>query len=161
MVAASNKTLIVYETKGGATEESAQKIAEILRSKFSLDVDLVDLKKQKVPDLGRYRNVIVGAGVRVGRVYSKATKFLDGDLGGKNVAFYVSSSWAGTPKQDSYEAAKIRFVEKTLTKHPNLNIVGADAFGGRIRIFGKLMLDNIDLSKVETWAEELGKKFTQ
>jgi menaquinone-dependent protoporphyrinogen IX oxidase len=161
VTSAGNKTLIAYETKGGATEESAQKIAEVLRSKFNLEVDLLDLKEQKVPDLAQYYNIIVGAGVRGGRVYSKATKFLDSDLSGKRVAFFVSSSWAGTPKQDSYEAAKARFVEKTLAKHPNLNVVGADAFGGRIRILNKLMLDNIDLSKVEAWAEELGKKFTQ
>ena len=42
----SNKTLIAYETKGGATEEVAQKIAETLR-KLQLEVDVVDLKRQK------------------------------------------------------------------------------------------------------------------
>ena len=47
----ANKTLIAYETKGGATEESARKIAEVLRSKYQLEVDLVDLKEQKMPDL--------------------------------------------------------------------------------------------------------------
>lgn len=159
--AAGKKTLIAYETKGGATEESARKIADVLRSKYQLNVDLVDLKEQGAPVLAQYANVVVGAGVRGGRVYSKATKFLDNDFTGKKVAFFVSSSWAGTPKQDSYESAKARFVEKTLSKHPNLNVVGAEAFGGRIKILGKLMLDNIDLNKVAAWAEELGKKFTE
>ena len=68
------KTLIAYESKGGATEEAARKIAETLRSKFQLEVDLVDLKKQKVFDLSLYQNIIIGGGVRGGRVYGKARK---------------------------------------------------------------------------------------
>ncbi len=157
----ASKTLIAYETKGGATEESARKIAEVLRDKFGLEVDLVDLKEQKVVDLPQYQNIVVGAGVRGGRVYSRAIKFLENDLAGKRVAFYVSSSWAGTPKQDSYEAAKTKFVENTLAKHPEINAVSSEAFGGRIKMLGKLMLDNTDMSKVVAWAEILGKEFTK
>ncbi len=157
----ANKTLIVYETKMGVTEESAKKIADVLRSKYQLEVDLVDLKEQNAQNLAQYRNVIVGGGVRGGRVYSRAKKFLENDLSGKNIAFFVSSSWAGTPDEGSYKSARTRFVENTLAKHPKLNVVGSEAFGGRIKILGKLMLDNTDLVKVEAWAEEIGKKFTQ
>lgn len=154
-----NKTLIAYETKGGATEESARKIADVLRSKYQLEVDLVDLKKQKVPDLNQYRNIIIGGGVRGGKVYGKTLKFIGNDLSGKHVAFYVSSSWAGTP--GSYENAKVKFVENTLAKYPKINPVSTEAFGGRIRMLRKTMVDNTDLTKVEAWAEELGKKFSQ
>jgi menaquinone-dependent protoporphyrinogen IX oxidase len=153
------KTLIAYQTKGGATEEAAKRIAETLRSKFQLEVDLVNLKEQKPLELTQYQNVIVGGGVRSGRVYSKALKFLENDFTGKKVAFFVSSSWAGTP--GSYDNAKAKFVEKTLTKYTKINPVSTEAFGGRIRYFKKTMLDNTDLTKVEVWAEELGKKFTQ
>ena len=155
---AAGKTLIAYVTKGGATEESARKIADVLRSKYQLEVDLVDLKEQKVPDLTPYQNIVVGGGVRGGRVYGKALKFLENDLSGKNVAFFVSSTWAGTP--GSYENAKVRFVEKNLAKYPKISPVSTEAFGGRIRYFRKTMVDNTDLAKVEAWAEELGKKFT-
>jgi menaquinone-dependent protoporphyrinogen IX oxidase len=155
----ANKTLIAYVSKGGATEETARKIADTLRSKFQLEVDLVDLKEQKAPHLGQYQNVVTGGGVRAGRVYGKTLKFLKNDLRGKKVAFFVSSSWAGTP--GSYENAKTKFVENTLTKYPKINIVSTEAFGGRIRYFRRTMLDNTDLAKVEAWAEELGKKFTQ
>jgi hypothetical protein len=53
------KTLIAYVSKGGATEEATRKIAETLRSKFGLEVDLVDLKDQKPSDQER------GAGEKV------------------------------------------------------------------------------------------------
>ena len=115
----TNKTLIAYVSKGGATEEAARKIAETLRSKFQLEVDLVDLKEQKPPDLEQYQNIVTGGGVRGGRIYGKTLKFLESDLSGKKVAFFVSSSWAGTP--GSYENAKTKFVENTLTKYPKIN----------------------------------------
>jgi menaquinone-dependent protoporphyrinogen IX oxidase len=153
------KTLVAYESKGGATEEAARKIAETLRAKYDYDVDLVDLKKQKATDLSQYKNIIIGGGVRAGKVYGKALKFLENDLTGKQVAFFVSSSWAGTP--GSYENAKVKFVEKTLAKYPKNNPVSTEAFGGRIRYFRKTMVDNTDLAKVEVWAEELGKKLIQ
>ena len=46
-----NKTLIVFETKRGITEKSANKIAEVLRSQFHLDVDVINLAEQDTPDL--------------------------------------------------------------------------------------------------------------
>ncbi len=155
----ANKTLIAYVTKMGVTRESALIIAEILRCKFGLEVDLVDLKEQKSLDLAQYQNMVIGSGVRAGKVYGKALKFLENDLTGKKVAFFVSSAWAGTP--GSYETAKARFVEKTLAKYPKINPVSTEAFGGRIKYIRKTMVDNTDLAKVEAWAEELGKKFTQ
>src|SRR5665647_2404799 len=148
----ANKTLIAYVSKGGATEEAARKIAETLRSKFRLEVDLVDLKEQKTPDLEQYQNIVTGGGVRVGRVYGKTLKFLENDLSGKKVAFFVSSSWAGTP--GSYENAKTKFVENTLTKYPKINIVSAEAFGGRIRYFRRTMLDNTCLLYTSDAADE-------
>jgi len=154
---ASGKTLIAYVTKRGATEEAARKIADVLRSRYQLEVDLVDLKEQKVLDLKQYQNIVVCGGVRGGRVYGKALMFFENDLTGKNVAFFVSSTWAGTP--GSYENAKARFVEKNLAKFSKINPVSTEAFGGRIRYFRKTMVDNTDLAKVEAWAEELGKKF--
>lgn len=83
-----NRTLIVYVTKCGATGDAARKIFVILHSIYRLEVDLVDLKEQKVPDLSLYRNLVIGGGVRAGKVYNKALKFLANDLSGKRVAFF-------------------------------------------------------------------------
>ena len=155
----SGKTLVAYETKGGATAESARKIADVLRTKFQLEVDLVDLAEQKVHDLSIYSNVVVGAGVRAGRVYSKALKFLQGNFTDKKVAFFVSCGQGGDPNK--CEEAKVKFAEDTLVRYPNINAVAWEAFGGRMSILGKQVFDNLDLAKVEAWAEKLGEKFTQ
>jgi menaquinone-dependent protoporphyrinogen IX oxidase len=81
---------------------------------------LADLNEEKVPDLTQYAHVIVGGGVRGRKVNSKALKFLENDLSGKQVAFFVSSSWAGTPTTKDYQNAKTKFVENMLTKFPKI-----------------------------------------
>jgi menaquinone-dependent protoporphyrinogen IX oxidase len=124
-----------------------------------LEVDLVDLREQKAPDLTQYTNVVIGGGVRVGKIYDRALKFLENDFSGKKVAFFVSSGEGGDPK--SYESAKVKFVENTLAKYPNVNAVGWEAFGGHMKILGKTVWNSMDPAKVEAWAEDLGKKFTQ
>jgi len=156
---AQNKTLVAYESKGGATEESARKIAEVLRSKYRLEVDLVNLKKQKISDCCQYHNFVIGGGVRAGKVYGKALKCLENDFNGKKVAFFVSSGDAGDPEK--YEQAKIKYIENVLANYPNVKPVATEAFGGRMKILGKTVYDKMDLTKVEVWAEELGKKFSK
>jgi menaquinone-dependent protoporphyrinogen IX oxidase len=154
-----NKTLVAYESKSGATEESARKIADVLRSKYNLEVDLVDLGVQNISDCSQYQNIVIGGGVRAGKVYSKALKCLENNFDGKKVAFFVSAGQAGDPK--AYADAKAKFVENTLANYPNVNPVSTEAFGGRFKILGKTVTDTTDISRVEAWAEELGKKFSQ
>ena len=85
----TNKTLLAYMTKGGATEEASQTIANVLRTKFNLEVDLLNLKKQPSPDITSYNNVIIGSGVRTGKIYKEALKLLEQDFKEKKVAFFI------------------------------------------------------------------------
>ena len=80
-------------------------------------------------------------------------------MSGKQVAFFVSSGEAGDAA--TYENAKVKFVENTLAKYPNINAVSSEAFGGRMKMLGKTVFDTVNLAKVEAWAETLGKEFTQ
>jgi menaquinone-dependent protoporphyrinogen IX oxidase len=154
-----NKTLVAYESKGGATEEAARKIADTLRSKCQLEVDVVDLGAQNISDCDQYKNIVIGGGVRAGKIYGKALKCLENNTAGKKAAFYVCCGQAGDQK--SYADAKAKFVENTLAKYPNVNAVSTEAFGGRMTILGRKVFDTLDLAKVELWAEEIGKKFTE
>jgi len=161
---AVNKTLIAYVTKGGVTEKYALEIARILREKYDFDVDMVDLKKNKSPDLSKYQNIIVGTGVRMFRVYGKAVKFIKkNNFDGKRVAIFLSSGKAGNPK--TYDDAIRDYVNKQmLGKNPRLKPVAAEAFGGRMKFFGRDMeppgYADKEMAKVKAWAEELGKRLT-
>ena len=151
-----NKTLIAYATKSGVTEENANIIASVLRDTYKLEVDIINLKKIKSPDLSPYKNVIIGSGIRIGRWYKKAKKFLKNDFKDKKVAIYLSSLEAGDPK--SRDQAIKKYIEEVLAKYTHIKPVATEAFGGRAKIF-KTVTDSRDVEKVKEWANELGKKF--
>ncbi|UCG30025.1 MAG: hypothetical protein JSV53_11095 [candidate division WOR-3 bacterium] len=150
------KTIIAYETKSGVTGESADIIASVLRDKCGFDVDVVNLKKKPKPDFSQYRNIFIGSGIRMGRWYGKAKKLLKGDFEGKNVVIFVSACSAGDPK--THDEAVNKYLDDVLTKHPNLKPVATAAFGGRMKVLGKVQADTCDPDKVRAWAAEVGAK---
>ena len=153
----NTRTLIAYVTKSGITKENASVIAGVLRDKYGLKVDLVDLKKTLSPNLTKYKNVIVGSGVRMGKVYKRAWKFLEkNDFKGKKVVLFLSCLEAGEP--ESYDHAIKKYIQNTLTKYLSVKPFAAEAFGGRMKILGFTIKDNRNVEKVKAWAEELGKK---
>jgi len=153
-----NKTLAAYASKSGATEETSQIIAGVLREKFGLEVDLVNLRKEN-PNLAQYKNVVVGAGVRAGRVYGEALNLLKQDFGNRKVAFFVCCGGAGDPK--TYEESCTKYLTKVLANYPNVKPVATEAFGGRMKMLGKTIYDNIDRARIRAWAETLGNKFVE
>ena len=152
-----NRTLVAYSSKGGATKETSQIIASVLRAGYKFEVDLVDLRKNSV-GLEGYFNVVVGAGVRGGNVYGEALDFLKQDFGEKKLAFFVCCGGAGDPK--SYEASCTQYVAGVLANYPNVKTVTTEAFGGRMKLLGKTLFDNVDEEKIRLWAETLGKKLS-
>ncbi len=153
------KTLVAYMTKGGATEEAANLIAKVLQEKFGLDVDVVNLRRQPKPDTAHYRNIVVGGGVRAGKVYKEAVEFVKQDLSGNRVAIFICSGAAGDPRHHDEIAEK--YITKGLIGAFNVKLVSMEAFGGCIRILGKAITDKRDPAKIQAWAEELGKKFSE
>ncbi len=68
-----NKILIAYATKYGATAEIAEKISQVLRQE-GLAVEVLPVKR--VGDLSRYKAVVLGSAVYVGRWHKQAATFL-------------------------------------------------------------------------------------
>jgi menaquinone-dependent protoporphyrinogen IX oxidase len=153
-----NKTLVTYTSKGGATEAAAQIIAEVLRDKYELEVDIANLRKIS-PNIELYKNVVVGAGVRAGKVYDEALKFLKQDFGDRKVAFFVCCGGAGDPK--TYEDSCTKYLTNVLANYPNVKPVATEAFGGRMKILGKTVFDKFDPAKIRAWAENLGNKLVK
>jgi menaquinone-dependent protoporphyrinogen IX oxidase len=151
----SVKTLIAYETKGGATAKSASIIAEVLRNDHGHEVDIVNLRENRKPDISGYDNVIIGSGIRIGMWYGRAKRFLGTDFKGKKVAVFLSSMRAGDPKQ--YEAARARYIDRVLSKKMKTEPVAAEAFGGWYKKKGEVTDNNLDPDKVRAWAGELGR----
>jgi menaquinone-dependent protoporphyrinogen IX oxidase len=149
------KTLIAYSTKSGATEKTAQKIAETLQTN-GFQVDLVNLSKESSANLEAYSNVIVGSGVQKGEIYPETKAFLDRDFSGKKLAYYTCSGFI-YPK--THDETLARYATAELAGHPNFKPIAIEAFGGYLKILGLKVSRNMDLSKVEAWAQDLCKRF--
>ena len=150
------KTLIAFSTKGGVTGESANIIADVLKNRFGHEVDVVNLKENKSPDIDTYDNVFIGSGIRIGRWYGRAKKMLKKDFKGKKVVVFLSACSAGDPEK--HDEALENYCNKVLEKYPHIQPFASEAFGGRMKMFGKEQADNYDPEKVKLWAEELGEK---
>lgn len=156
-----NNTLIVYQTKSGATKENAELIASLLRNNFALEVDIINLKENKKPDLTKYKNIVVGSGIRIGRWYGSAKSFLNkSDFSGKKLAIFLSSGRAGDPAENHDEVVQ-KYVGKMLRKRPSLKPVTYDAFGGYYKRGSEILEDFRDPEKVKLWTEKLGNFLTE
>jgi menaquinone-dependent protoporphyrinogen IX oxidase len=149
------KTRVAFASKGGATKETSEIIADVLKNKFRFDVDLLDLRKSS-ENIMVYSNIIIGAGVRGRKVYREVLDFLNQDFGQRKLAFFVCCGGAGDPK--NYEESCEKYVKEVLAKYPNVKTVATEAFGGRMKMLGRTLFNNIDAEKIRVWAEALGGK---
>ncbi len=147
-----NTTLIAFASRGGVTEEYASIIADVLREKFELYVEVVKIKRDPL-DVSSYHNIIVGTGIRMFRMYIEARIFLENThFLDKRVAIFLSSV---EPKEDVIKKYLKPILEKNLQFKPWVT----EVFGGRMKIFGKTVSDMREPDRAKSWAEELGKKF--
>jgi menaquinone-dependent protoporphyrinogen IX oxidase len=151
----TGKTLIAYASKSGANSEAANTIADALKTTYNMDITIADLRKEK-PDITPFQNIIVGSGVRAGRVYSEAVNFLGNNFGERKVALYFCCGEGGDPK--THDKCISEDTGKALAKNSSLKPIAVEAFGGRMKMLGKVLWDSRDQSKVREWAIALGKQ---
>ncbi|MFX0181761.1 MAG: flavodoxin domain-containing protein [Candidatus Hodarchaeota archaeon] len=159
-----SNTLLAYATRWGATTETAKEIIRVLKEKFDIEVDLVNLKDKKTKnlDISSYENIILGVSVAKFRWAKEGKKFLKNNqstLKGKKLFVFVSSGGAGEAYQEKnlekYDKLQKKWIDKTLNKY-NLQFMSRKAFGGRY--VGQLshLGDNRDWGLIRSWAEEIG-----
>ncbi len=168
-----NETLIVYGTRYGATPEACAEIQKILEREYEILVEIWDLENYRAcPDLEEFDNIILASGIEHGKWTKNSRKFLTKDLKGKNVAVFISSSFAG--EEELYEYALKNYLEDVLSEYSEVNIVAKAAFGGRVPMkelpniaknaivarLPEFQEDNRNWDKIIEWAHEVGKIFT-
>jgi uncharacterized protein YegP (UPF0339 family)/menaquinone-dependent protoporphyrinogen IX oxidase len=149
----TGKTLIAYSTKTGINEAAAHAIADALKTTYSMDVTVTDLRNGP-PDITPFQNIIVGGGVKSTSVYNEAVDFLEKDFGGRNVAVYFCCEDDENPKAQSTEDN----TKKVLAKNKSLKPMDIAAFGGCMLRQGRPVMDELNMNRVRDWAIELGKK---
>jgi menaquinone-dependent protoporphyrinogen oxidase len=130
------KALIVYGTRYGATEMTANEIADVFR-KEGLDVNVVNLKDEKVKDIAEYELVVVGSGIQIGKWTKEPEKFIkkyQKELAKRKAAIFVCCGAAqpideaGKDKTKMQEA-KTKYLNEKAAKY-SLQPVALGFFGG-------------------------------
>jgi len=158
------KALVVYGTRYGATADTSEVIAGVLRQE-GFEVRIVDAKKDKVQSISEFVLVIVGSGIKMGKWTKEPEKFLgkfQKELLKKKVALFVCCGSAkplteGEEKTREMEKGKRKYLEDKAV-HYNLNLIALGFFGG-IFDFNKLSwFLRKTLSGVKLKLEEAGFK---
>ncbi len=159
-----NNTVLVYATRWGATTETAMEIIRVIKEKFNIDVDLINLKDKKTrnPDISNYDNIILGVSVARFRWAKEGKNFLKkkrNTLAEKKLFVFVSSGGAGDAFKandiEKYEQLQKKWIDNTLEKF-NLQFTSRKALGGRYVGNFADRGDNRDWKVIRSWAEEIG-----
>ncbi len=130
------KALLVYGTRYGATADTSEVIADVLRQE-GFEVRVVDAKKDKVQSISEFELVIVGSGIRMGSWTKEPEKFLEKfqkELAKKKLALFVCCGSThpltkGEEKTKEKEDAKRKYLEEKAARY-NLNTIALGFFGG-------------------------------
>jgi menaquinone-dependent protoporphyrinogen oxidase len=98
------KTLIVYATKHGCTEQCAMKIKDDLKG----ETILVDIKKGKPDNLDSFDAVIVGGSIHAGFIQNQIKKFCQDNLSlllQKRIGLYICHMEEGEKARKEFEDA--------------------------------------------------------
>ncbi len=161
-----SKTLIVYGTRFGATEKSANVIARELKDKFNHEVEVVKLTSETENyDYTSFDNVIIGSSIAYFSWTKRAKKYLKNDFSGKKVFVFISSAGLTYPalekgEMEKYEKRKNRFLDSVLRKNLKVEPASTAVFGGYIETKGKdgeYDLYNWKEEDMVKWAAEIGK----
>jgi menaquinone-dependent protoporphyrinogen oxidase len=163
-----SKILIAYATAAGSTGEVAEAIAKTLRQ-AGVTVDA--FRAKEVTDLSGYDAVVLGTGVRAGRIYAEAGQFLatyQTALSRMPVASFVVCLSARDGTDDDCAEAK-GYLDAMFAQAPGVEPVSKGAFAGVVDytklpwLLGAILRwfkkepggDYRDWAAIETWASEL------
>lgn len=161
------KILVLYQTRGGTTREAAERIAAVLREKPETTIDIMQVGALPMDIMGTYDMAVVGTPIFMGRWMKgvkgalKAAKKLNLPVALFAVAGVTMSEEIEGKKLKEYpdrDSRRRYAVEKFLD--PVCGQLGVDpyaktAFGGVLKVAGKVVTDSTCDEEVIGWAEDL------
>ena len=156
------KGIIIYTTKYGSVE----KAANILKNKINGDIRLVNLIKEKAPELGSYDLVILGGSVYVGSVQKELKKFASDNLSllqDKKIGLFICG--AQPTDEELQRELKGSFPSELYDKAAAKGVFGYEFDFGKLGFLHKLMIGKIagvkesqfklSEEKIETFAAQI------
>ncbi|HOY38497.1 MAG: flavodoxin domain-containing protein [Bacteroidales bacterium] len=133
------KTLIVFMSKHGTTEKAANLLKEQLGNN---ETDLVNLGKEKTPNIALYDTVIVGGSIHAGSIQKGIKKFCRENkqiLLTKKTGYFISCM-EKSKKQQEFEAA---FDQELRDKAVALGTFGGEFNFDKMNFFEKAIIKKI------------------
>ncbi|WP_422657743.1 flavodoxin domain-containing protein [Paenibacillus sp. EC2-1] len=139
-------TLVLYATKSGATEQCARIISEELSDCTICNIDI------NKPDITAFDNIILGAGVRDGKIYKPIRDFIkknQNDLLNKSMGYYICNE---KPKKTE------EIIEANFPEELKKAAVCIESFGGYKAYAapkeGTDQLKGIFVDRIKTFSEK-------
>lgn len=161
------KALVIYGTRYGATANTSEIIAEVLRQE-GFEVRVINAKDDKLQSISEYELIVVGSGIQMGRWTTEPEKFLkkfQKELSHKKLALFVCCGSAhpltkGEEMTKEIEDARRKYLEEKAAKY-NLHPIALGLFGG-VYDFNKMSwFFRKTMSAVKPQLEEAGFKETE
>lgn len=140
-------TLIVYGSKYGYTEECVNKLSKKLIGK----VDLINIKRDKVPNLSNYDNFIVGGSIYMGQIQKELKDFCIKNidlLREKRIGIFISCGFA-----ENFET----HINNAFTRELLDVVIIKKCFGGELNIKKMSFIDKIITKVVAKESAKNGK----
>ena len=151
----NKKILVAYFTKGGASREYAQAVADTITKNGCL-VELCNLADD-IPDITAFNTIILGTGVRMSMVYRRWNKILkQKELRNKHLYLFLSSGMA----IEEPEKAVKKFLDPLIQKY-DINPISMVSFPGKIpERWAKLdnQKEKMKLDLAKEWAQKIAKE---
>lgn len=125
------KALIAFGSRYGSSTEIAEEIGKIMENQ-GVEVNLVNLRKNKVDNINNYDLIVVGSGIKMGKWTKEPLKFLNKNkstLQDKKVALFVSCGAPLNGKEKMDEAMEL-YLEKIAKESLSSEPVSMGLFGG-------------------------------
>ncbi len=133
-------TAIIYMSKHGTTEKVVLEIYEILNNS---EVELIDLRKTKSPDISDYDTVIVGGSIHAGSIQKRVKDFCIANLEvllKKRVALFICCMYENDQAKEQFENA---FPEKLRSHSIKNDILGGEFLFDKMNFFERTIVKKI------------------
>ena len=117
------KTIIIYATKYGFTEECVSE----LKNQLDGDVLAVDVQKDTISSLDAFDQIIIGGSIYMGQINKKLRLFCESNIeaiGAKRLGLFLCCGLAENFEQSMSNAFPSQLIEKAASR---------ECFGGQLR----------------------------
>jgi len=142
------KTLIIYASKYGTTE----KCGNLLRDKLHNEVEIVNIKKESIPEINTFDNIIVGGSIYMGKIQKEVYKFCLKNanvLKNKNLGFFICCM---SENEAAGKQINSSFPEELLK-----DAVAIGCFGGEFKFKKMNFFERFIIKKISKTSEDSSK----